>query len=154
MPVRVLVHIDAPVDRVFEAVSDHENFLRSDGTTAKVIREGSAERNGLGCVREVRAGRRTRYVEEITAWERPSGFGYTILETSMPLRHLGSRLEFTSSGQGTDVVWTANFEIPVPILGRPLRAWVDRRLTMAFTNMLHAAKVRLEAPLTPTRVSA
>ncbi len=145
MPVRVLIHIDAPVDRVFDAVSDHEVFLRTDdGTTAKIVREGATERNGLGCIREVNAGRRARYVEEITAWERPTGFAYTIRETSLPLRHLGSRLAFRPSGGGTDVEWTADFEVTVPIVGRLLRAWVDRRLARAFTEMLVAAKSRLE----------
>ena len=99
MPVRVVVYIDAPVERVFDAVSDHEVFLHTtDGTTAKVVREGASERNGLGCIREVNAGERAWYIEEITAWERPFGFAYTIREASMPLRHLGSRLAFSPSG--------------------------------------------------------
>lgn len=145
MPVRVVVHIAAPIERVFDAVSDHEVFLRTaDGTTAKILREGATERNGLGCIREVNAGRRARYVEEITAWERPSSFAYTIREASMPLRHLGSRLALTPSGGGTDVEWTARFEITVPIVGRLLRAWVERQLARAFTEMLAAAKSRLE----------
>jgi hypothetical protein len=146
MPVRVHIHIEAPIERVFEAISDHESFLRSDdGTTTRIVREGATERNGLGCVREVRAGRRARYLEEITAWERPSGFAYTIRESSLPLRHLGSGLAFASSGGGTNVVWTAKFEITVPIVGRLLRTWLDRQLARAFTEMLVAAKSRLEA---------
>jgi uncharacterized protein YndB with AHSA1/START domain len=87
MSVQVQVHIDAPIDRVFEAVTDHEVFLRTeDGATrTKLLRPGSADRNGLGCIREVRVGRRMRYVEEITAWERPASFEYTIREVSMPM---------------------------------------------------------------------
>lgn len=147
MPVQVQVQIDAPIDRVFEAVSDHEVFLRTeDGDTrTKVLRAGSADRNGLGCIREVLVGRRVRYVEEITAWQRPSSFEYTIREVSMPMRHLGSRLTFASSGGGTDVVWTADFEIRVPIVGYPLRLWLERRLARAFADMLAVAKRRLEA---------
>ena len=146
MPVEVHLHIDAPIDRVFDAVTDHEAFLRTeDGDTrTTVLRPGPADRNGLGCVREVRVGRRVRYVEEITAWERPRCFEYTIREVSMPMRHLGSRLSFASSGGGTDVVWTARFEIPVPVLGYPLRLWLERRLADAFTDMLTVAKGRLE----------
>src|SRR5919198_3737750 len=94
--VRVHVHIEAPVERVFDAVSDHETFLRSEGgVSATVLRAGQPQRNGIGCLREVRVGRRVRYVEEITAWERPSSFEYVIRETSLPLRHAGSRLTFT-----------------------------------------------------------
>jgi hypothetical protein len=147
MSVQVQVHIDAPIDHVFDAVSDHEVFLRTgDGDTrTRILRAGSIERSGLGCIREVRVGRRVRYVEEITAWERPSSFAYTIRECSVPMRHLGSHLTFASNGGETDVVWTAHFEIPVPILGYPLRLWLERRLARAFTDMLAVAKGRLEA---------
>jgi uncharacterized protein YndB with AHSA1/START domain len=145
MTVRVRVHIDAPIERVFDAISDHETFLGSaDGTTATVVRPGSFERNGLGCIREVRAGRQARYVEEITAWERPSSFEYKILETTLPLEHSGSRLAFTLNRGGTDVEWTARFKMRVPIVGRLLDVWVTRRLTDAFTNMLLSAKSKLE----------
>jgi uncharacterized protein YndB with AHSA1/START domain len=146
MSVQVQIHIDAPIEHVFDAVSDHVTFLRTeDGSTrTKVLRAGSADRNGLGCVREVRVGRRVRYVEEITAWERPSSFEYTIREVTIPLRHLGSRLTFASTSAGTDVMWTANFVVPVPVLGYPLRLWLERRLVRAFTEMLATAKGRLE----------
>jgi hypothetical protein len=146
MPVNVHVLICAPIDRVFDAVSDHETFLRTkDGTRTRLLRPGSSERNGLGCVREVTAGPRVRYVEEITAWERPVSFEYTIREASMPMRHMGSRLAFASRGTGTDVVWTARFEIPVPVVGSPLRLWLEGHLARAFDEMLAVAKARLEA---------
>jgi hypothetical protein len=147
MPVQVQVHIDAPIDRVFETVTDHETFLRTeDGATrTQVLRAGSPDGNGLGCVREVRVGRHVRYVEEITSWQRPRYFEYTIREVSMPIRHLGSRMTFASSGGGTDIVWTARFEVPVPVLGYPLRLWLERRLARAFKEMLVVAKGHLEA---------
>src|SRR6266436_4482749 len=103
--VRVHVHIEAPVERVFDAVSDHESFLRSEGgVRARVVRAGEPERDGLGCLREVRVGRRVRYVEEITAWQRPLAFEYMIRETSLPLRHCDVHLDEaltapTSSGR-------------------------------------------------------
>jgi hypothetical protein len=48
--VRVVLYIAAPIDRVFDALADRETFLRSEeGTTAKLLRAGKTERNGLGC---------------------------------------------------------------------------------------------------------
>lgn len=68
-------HIGAPIDQVFSAIADHEMFLGSQqGITAKILRPGANERNGLGCLREVRVGVRTYYVEEITAWDPPKLF--------------------------------------------------------------------------------
>lgn len=144
--VRVVVHIDAPVERVFTAVSDHERFLTGDDTTVTILRPGDFDRNGLGCVREVRVGRRARYVEEITAWQPPSFFEYTIRETSLPLRHHGSHITLEAWGEGTDVAWTAQFEVTVPVVGGLLASRVSRRLTTAFTSRLLATKTVLESP--------
>ncbi|XXX77227.1 SRPBCC family protein [Sorangium sp. So ce134] len=144
--VHVNVYIHAPVERVFDAVADHESFLRSaDGTHTKVIRPGLTERNGLGALREVRAGKRIRYVEEITAFERPASFDYQILESTQPLRHHGSRLRFTARGDGTEVDWTSRFEIPVPLVGNPLGSLARRLFIAVFTDLLLAEKARLEA---------
>ena len=147
--VHVCVHIDAPVERVFDAVSDHESFLRSEGgVSATVLREGERERNGVGCLREVRVGRRVRYLEEITAWERPSSFEYMIRETSLPLRHAGSRLTFTPEGRGTEVEWTSHFEITVPIIGGLFGIRARRIYAASFRDLLLAAKARLERATT------
>jgi hypothetical protein len=143
--VRVNIHIDAPIGRVFEAVSDHERFLSAaDGTTTALLQPGSTERNGLGCVREVRVGRRAWYVEEITAWERPAYFEYTIRKASMPIDHRGSRLSFTAINGGTNVEWTSRFRVPIPIVGGILGAAGARLYSKAFTNLLNAAKIQLE----------
>jgi hypothetical protein len=145
--VRVDIHIRAPIHVVFAAASDHETFLRTaDGsTTAKVVRPGRPERNGLGCLREVSVRGKVRYLEEITAWEPPAAFGYTIRKTSLPLRHVGSRLTFTPRGSGTDVVWTSRFSVPIPFLGRLLEWRAKRLYEAAFGAILREAKERLEA---------
>jgi len=143
--VQVNVHINAPIERVFETISDHERFLRSaDGTRTKLLQEGSAERNGLGCVREVSVGKRAWYVEEITAWNRPACFEYTIRSASMPIRHEGSRLSFAEVSGGTNVQWSSRFSIPIPILGGPLGAAAEKLFSKAFAALLETAKVQLE----------
>ena len=143
--VRVRLYIEAPVETVFDAASDHESFLHTeDGVSAKVVRPGDRERNGLGCLREVRVGRRARYLEEITAWEPPVAFEYTIRESSLPLRHAGSRLSFGSRGSGTEVEWTSRFEVTVPLIGRLLGLVAERLYAASFTKLLRQAKLRLE----------
>jgi hypothetical protein len=144
--VHVKLHINAPIAHVFDAISDHERFLvADDGTKTKVLQGGSADRNGLGCVREVKVGQRAWYVEEITAWERPSYFEYTIRKASMPIRHHGSRLLFTVADGGTDVEWTSRFRIPIPILSGFLGARAERLYSKAFHGLLIAAKAQLES---------
>jgi uncharacterized protein YndB with AHSA1/START domain len=143
--VLVGIHIDAPIEQVFEAISDHEQFLvAADGTNTKVVKGGRSERNGLGCIREVKAGKRAWYVEEITAWERPSHFEYTIRKASMPIHHEGSRLSFTAAAGGTDVQWSSRFSIPIPILGLFLGTTAAKLYSKAFTGLLTTAKAQLE----------
>lgn len=139
------VYIHAPIGRVFDAVSDHESFLHAEGSTStKILRPGAEERNGLGCLRDVRVGPRVSYVEEITAWERPSSFEYQIRETSHPIRHHGARMRFIPRGEGTEIDWTSRIELTIPIVGRSLGPLFRRILTAAFTEFLLAAKARLE----------
>jgi len=143
--VQVRMHIEAPPERVFDAVSDHERFLRTeDGVRTRILRPGTPERDGLGCLREVRVGRRARYVEEVTAWQRPVAFEYTIRESSLPLRHAGSRLTFTPHGPGTEVEWTSRFAVTVPLVGGLLGARARRLYAASFTALLRQAKARLE----------
>jgi len=147
--VRVKVHINAPIERVFDAVSDHERFLTAaDGTTTTLLRDGNHERVGLGCLREVKVGRRAWYVEEITAWQRPSYFEYTIRKASVPIRHEVSRLTFTAADGGTAVEWTSRFAIPIPLIGGYLGAKAEKLYSKAFTGLLAAAKARLEKTVT------
>ena len=113
-----------------------------------MLRAGERERNGIGCLREVQVGRRVRYVEEITVWQRPWAFEYMIRETSLPLRHAGSRLTFTAEGRGTRVDWTSRFEIMVPILGRLLGVRARHIYAASFRELLLAAKARLEGATT------
>ena len=136
--------IDAPLETVFDAVSDHERFLSNARTHTTIVRPGELDRNGKGCLREGRAKPLMRFVEEITAWERPSAFDYMVRDCTLPLRHHGGRLRFTPDGDGTLIDWTTRFEVPVPIVGGMLAAVAKRILSRAFDDFLSGAKTRLE----------
>jgi hypothetical protein len=150
-PIQVKVFFNAPIERVFDAVSDHEQFFTGGRIEyCRVLQAGREERNGLGCLREVKA-LSVRYVEEITVFERPRRLAYQIHECSRPLRHEGSQLDFISRGQGTEVTWTARFEVPLFLVG-PLLTWLWRMvLTQEFQRLLVQAKVKLERSDTRSR---
>jgi hypothetical protein len=143
----VRVSIKRCIADVFALVSDHQKFLSGiPGTTATILKPGAAERNGLGCLREVRVRDRIRYVEEITAWNPPHSFEYLIREASMPIRHCGSRIDFESRQDSTDVTWQSHFEVPVPAIGWLLGIFMKRRYESAFGAMLSRAREILERP--------
>jgi hypothetical protein len=139
--------IKRPIVDVFALISDHEKFLSGiSGTTTKIVKAGTVERNGLGCIREVRVGDRIRYVEEITRWQPPYSFEYLIREASIPIRHYGSRLDFAVREKSTDVIWQAHFDVPIPVIGWALGLFMKRRYESAFSAMLLQARVMLERP--------
>jgi hypothetical protein len=130
---------------VFALVSDHEKFLSGiSGTTTRILKAGTVERNGLGCLREVRVGSRIRYVEEITQWQPPNSFEYLIREASMPIRHHGSRLDFAIDQGSTNVTWQSHFDVPIPVIGWLAGQFMKRRYESAFAAMLSQARVILE----------
>jgi hypothetical protein len=142
----VQASIEHPIVDVFALVSDHEKFVSGiSGTTTRILKAGAEDRNGLGCIREVRVGNRVRYVEEITQWQPPNSFEYLIREASIPIRHYGSRLDFTTHKESTGVTWQSHFDVPIPILGWAFGQLMKRRYVSAFSAMLSQARAMLEA---------
>ncbi len=139
--------IKAEIDQVFKHISNHEVFLSGlPGATARVVKSGTAERDGLGCIREVRVGKRIRYLEEITSWNPPNSFAYLIKEASMPIKHYGSQIELQKINQSTEVTWKSHYEVPVPFIGWIVGYFMKSRYEAAFAAMLKEAQNRLENP--------
>lgn len=138
--VRVALHIERDIDEVFNRITDHETFL-SQGKEMRthVVTPGKVERNGLGCIREIRVGKRIRYLEEITGWVRPTSFEYIIREASIPIRHHGSRLEFSRKATGTEITWTSHYDVPVPVIGWAIAAYMKRKYEAVFGELLARA---------------
>lgn len=140
----VEIFINAPIERVFDAVTDHEQFLTEPGASScRVTRPGQPEKNGLGCLREIRAGA-FRFVEEITVFERPTRMDYLIRESSGPVHHEVSRFDFAPLGSGTKVTWTGRFEIPVFLVGPLLTRFSRAVLARSIHRLLVQARARLE----------
>jgi hypothetical protein len=144
--ISIRFRFDAPRDRVFDVIADHERFLSNARTRTVITRPGEPERNGKGCLRAVQTQLAIRFVEEITSWERPVSYEYLIRESSLPMRHHGGQLTFTEENHATFVDWTTRFEIPVPLVGRLLEKIAKVALTRAFEEFLRQARARVEPP--------
>ena len=85
-PIQARVFFEAPIERVFETVSHHEQFFTGGRIESRrVIQPGGEEKNGLGTLREVKAAS-VRYVEGLTAFEQPNRLAYQIRECNRPIR--------------------------------------------------------------------
>lgn len=109
--------IKAPIEQVFEALSDHGAYVRFSGIRkAVLLRPGRSEKNGVGAVRriEVESGL-IWFEEEITAFERPGRMDYKIQRSQPALRHQGGSIRLHSTAGGTQVLWTSTFEMTPPL---------------------------------------
>lgn len=137
--------IPAPIERVFEVLSDHANYKSFPGVKdSQLVQEGQPERNGVGALRRIETPG-VWFVEAITAFERPRRFDYRITECSLPLEHQGGSVRCESRGAGTDVTWTTTMRIKVPLLGGLLTKLAAGRLEQAFAAMLRETERRLAA---------
>ena len=128
--------LEAPIDRVFDVLADHAGYSRFRAISrAELVREGDEEPNGRGAIRKLAAGPFT-FTEEITAFERPVRLDYLILEVNVPLRHDGGSIRFDAVDDGTHVLWTSSFTMPVPLAGAPLGALTAAALRRGFARML------------------
>jgi uncharacterized protein YndB with AHSA1/START domain len=135
--IRVERHVGAPPGAVFEVLADHAHYDRFDGIRrSELVRAGSPEANGVGAVRWVWIGP-LRFAEEVTAFEPPARLDYVITDVKgLPFRHEGGSIRLEPDGGGTHAVWTSSFEIPIPLLGRPLDRIFSTQLERGFGRTL------------------
>jgi hypothetical protein len=136
--------VNSPIDKVFEAISDHANYalFRSVGI-AKLLNEGDTERNGTGAFRSVQTGA-FKVWERITAFERPTHMQYKI-ERSRPLKinHYKGIIDLKDLGDGrTHATWVSEGTIPVPLIGRFLDSKMQKQGTIAFNSILKSIESR------------
>jgi uncharacterized protein YndB with AHSA1/START domain len=134
--VRVERTLQAPVDRVFDLLTDHAGYSRFDSIQGSVLlRAGKSERNGVGALRWIYS-RPFWFEEEVLAFERPRRMDYVIRRTNGPIRHEGGSIALEENGSGTQVVWTSTLEVTTPVLGRVVDSAAGAALGRGFDSVL------------------
>ncbi|MDI6830017.1 MAG: SRPBCC family protein [Actinomycetota bacterium] len=140
--VEASVHAQAPIDRVFDLMIDTEGcpaWLKG-ASRAGLLEEGNAARRGVGAVRSIRLSGIT-FVEEIVKYDPPHSFEYKVKKSTLPMKHELGRMEFTRSGEGTDVRWISRAR--GKHIGRLLEPVVGRAMTKSHQDILEQAKAAL-----------
>ena len=123
------LHIQAPIELVFERLVDHEAMSDWPGiASCRLVREG-APRNGLGAVRQVKA-RGLTLLEEIVHYEPPLRYDYRITK-GLPVDHLGS-VRLSPTEGGVELAWevrmTSRWPLVCEIVGNLLAKGLDEAL--------------------------
>ena len=141
----------APPDRVFALLSDHVAFLSGGGLRCRLLREGHDARDGVGAVREVRAGGLI-FIEDIIAFEPPHHLAYVIRQLTwrggraLPIRHERGWIDVVPDGAGTQVDWRSRFKVDVPVLGPLFAPAIASRIRGGFARLLARAARQAATP--------
>jgi hypothetical protein len=108
--------IAAPPEDVFDWCADTTNYQRTVWVLRDTLaRPGEGAPYGVGAIR-LHTWLIGRFVERITAYDRPHSFGYVVERSFPPIPHDGGTMTFTAVGEGTTVVWTSVVDVG-PIIG-------------------------------------
>lgn len=106
--------VDAPIDRVWEVLTDHEGMSSwAPGLAVEVTRPGATERNGVGAVRKVGIGSPGPIVEEIVAFEPGARLGYKAL-AGVPLKNYRGEVTLRPAGSGTEITYCVDADKRLP----------------------------------------
>jgi uncharacterized protein YndB with AHSA1/START domain len=142
--------IKAPIEKVFDIIADHENYKSFPGIKAsKLVREGRTEKNGLGAIREIDAGK-AWFQEEITHFERPRRLDYQIVKSRPPLEHKGGSVRLEPTSEGCAVTWTTTVGVKIPLIG----ALLDRLMVPQLERGLAGTLKSIERRLAPVAKAA
>ena len=124
--------IEAPVERVWAVIADHERWPEWFTALDEVERVGSGE--GVGGRRRVRL-RNMTFDEEFLAWEPGSRFGFVVTDVSGPgLRSMVEDIRLRPDGDAATTVTYAQAAEPVaavviaPLLRRLFARNLDKGL--------------------------
>ncbi|HEU4701259.1 MAG TPA: SRPBCC family protein [Conexibacter sp.] len=102
----------APIERVFAYLAEHENLATLFGTRVERVRDGDAERNGVGSCRRLSLGPLS-LEETVTGFAPNERIVYRV--TKGPVRnHEGVMAFAADDGEGTRLDYTIQFGSPVP----------------------------------------
>ncbi len=138
-PVSIYVELllDAPIENVFDRLSDHANYNRFPGIDeSELLRPGIDHPNDKGALRRIKAGF-VEFEEEIVNYDAPVMMEY-IIRTSAPFNfdHKLGRIQLEQRGDKTRVVWTSEGDVTTPIIGGLLERKANRGFTKTFEDIL------------------
>lgn len=133
---------DAPIDVIFNQLTDHEAFGQLLGANIKRVKDGqSGGKNGLGSVRRISVFPTPAFEEEVITFEANKLMEYTISKGS-PIKNHKGRLVFSTGNGRTELLYTIAFEpkLNLPLLGIILKKAIEAPIKFGLKKL--AAKYK------------
>jgi hypothetical protein len=104
-------------------------------------REGDPPPDGVGAKRMLRRGRIVSH-EEVTAFEPPTRLGYRLVSGGLPVRGYTATVTLSDVGEGTEILWQAEFDGKFPLVGGLMRIGLGRFMQDAAERVAREAERR------------
>lgn len=131
---------------VFDVISDHSGYASLPGVRRAWLRRmGDDHRDGVNAERVLDLGV-ARIVERITEYDPGNALGYQIIESPLPIEHLGARLLFETlpgSEPRTRVHWRSQLRAKTPLAQAPVAFAIARQMAFAYSVALRIWAQRL-----------
>ncbi|MGH7295752.1 MAG: SRPBCC family protein [Polyangiaceae bacterium] len=129
--------IAAPPEEVFARYTDHAGWSRWAGAgKVSLAREGSPDRNGVGCVRSFDSAFGLQ--EEVVEFDPPRHMAYRVVRGGFPIKDHRGEVTFEPHPRGTRVVWSVSIGSRLPFTERA----IGRFLGMMFARFLRRFEER------------
>ena len=125
-----------PLDEIFQAITNHENFGKLIGTNIKRIKDGEEQENGLGSIRQINITPLPPFEETVTQFINNDYFEYKITKGSPIKNHIG-RLKFTKNAEQTELNYTIDFDmkLPIPFLGKLFKSTLEKQISKGLDKL-------------------
>lgn len=124
-------------DAVFDVLADHAGYASLPGVRAAWLRRpGETHRDGVGAERVLKLPLMT-IVERITEYEPGQSLAYRIIESPLPIEHIGARLLLEPRADGaTRVHWTSRLRARSRIAQTPIEIAIARQMALGYRAAL------------------
>ncbi|MES1929158.1 hypothetical protein SADO_07877 [Salinisphaera dokdonensis CL-ES53] len=126
---------EADAATVFDVISDHAGYASLPGVRRAWLRQtGDDHRDGVNAERVLDLGL-ARIVERITEYDPGNALGYQIIESPLPIKHLGARLLFETlpgTTPRTRVHWRSQLRARTPLVQAPVAFAIARQMGFAY----------------------
>ena len=112
--ITIMQRFNAPVDAVFKALTDHEEFGRVINTKIKRVTDSQGEdKNGVGSVRRIQAFPGLAFEESVITFKQNQLMEYSVSKGS-PIKNHTGRMEFADDQGKTRLTYRIDFEPKLP----------------------------------------
>lgn len=139
---------DTDAATIFDVIADHAGYASLPGVQDAWVRKpGDDNPDGEGAERVIQLPG-MKFVEQITEYRPGESLAYQIIESPLPIEHIGARIMLQplgSEGLRTRVHWTSRLRATTPF-GRDLAASaLSLKMRLAYRGLLELWARRLDA---------